>query len=116
MCVVSMVMDHYRDKWGPLLPTGPRITGDPLNPLGWPSPSTSGEPNQTSGPLLPNAEPPITDEELREFRMWLKRAREYDRRHNEPDCEMESKRAAIKEIARVLGVDVSFVDEQEGGA
>ena len=29
MCVVSMIMDHYGDKWGQRLPQGPR-------PYEWP--------------------------------------------------------------------------------
>ena len=89
MCVVSMIMDHYIDKWRPLTPTMP----------------------YRPAPVVINVEPPITDAEIREFRELLERARKYDREHNEPDCEMESKKNAIKELAKVLGIDVSFVDE-----
>lgn len=102
MCVVSMVMDHYYDKWRQL-PTPP-------DPLAKPQPSIQ----EVFNTLLPKAkEPPITDEEIREFRALLQRAREYDKRNNEPDCEMESKKAAIRTIAKQLGVDVSFIDEQQ---
>ena len=84
MCVVSMVMDHYRDKWSPL--------------------------TQPSYPTITNREPAITDAEIREFRELLNRAREYDKRNNEPECEMESKKEAVRNLAKILGVDVSFID------
>jgi hypothetical protein len=78
MCVVSMVMDHYQEKWGPLT---------------WPAPPT----------------PAISPEEVAEFRRLLDRAREYDARNNEPDCEMADKKAAIKRIADQLGVEIDFI-------
>lgn len=80
MCVVSMVMDHYREKWQPTT-TGTFIT--------WPQ--------------MP------TQEEIDEFRRLLERAREYDKRHNEPDCELDEKRQALKKIADQMGIDISFV-------
>lgn len=85
MCTVSMIMEHYREKWEPRL-------------YEWP-------------PAFPklNQEPAITDEEIREFRTLLERAREYDKRNNEPDCELNEKRDAIKRIAKSLGVEISFL-------
>lgn len=80
MCVMSMVMDHYYDKWYTL-------TADPL-------------PQQ---PLS------ITPEEVEEFRKLLERAREYDRQHNQPDCELEEKRRKVKELADALGVSIDFI-------
>ena len=44
-----------------------------------------------------------------EFRKLLERAREYDRRHNQPDCELESKRQEILRLAESLGVKIDFV-------
>lgn len=81
MCVVSMIMDHYRDKWAPMVPQQPFV---------WPVPYT----------------PPITPEEIAEFRRLLDRAREYDRRNNEPDCELEEKKEAIRKIAKALGIEI----------
>jgi hypothetical protein len=85
MCVVSMIMDHFHDKWQPYVPTTFPYT-------------------QTYPPV-----PVISQEEVNEFRRLLERAREYDKRNNEPDCEMEAKRKAIKDIADRLGVDISFL-------
>lgn len=98
MCVLSMVMDHYRDEWWhrlnppPLIPSAPPWTPSPYTP---------------TVPLVPR---PVTQEEVDEFRRLLERAREYDRRNNEPDCELDEKRQALKVIAEQMGVDISFVD------
>jgi hypothetical protein len=89
MCVVSMVMDHYWEKWKPLTP------GDPGRPLGPP-------------PFPPAAAPPITQDEILEFRRLLERAREYDKRNNEPDCEMEEKKRRLQDLADELGVSINF--------
>ena len=80
MCVQSMIMDHYGDKWGDLFK----------------------QPTFTTYPM-------ITPEEVAEFRTLLERAREYDKRHNEPECETEAKRQRLLAIAKELGVEISFV-------
>lgn len=82
MCSVSMIMDHYWEKWQP--------HKDYIFPL---------------PPLVS----PITWDEIQEFRRLLERAREYDRKHNQPDCELEEKRQRLKNLAAELGVDISFV-------
>lgn len=84
MCTVSMVMDHYHDKWklgGYVAPnTLPRIT------------------------LFPTPPPTISKEEVEEFRKLLDRAREYDKRNNEPNCELEEKKERLRALAKELGV------------
>lgn len=100
MCVVSMISDHYYDKWRRHVP---EPTPYPI----WPQP----QPLPTTIPAVS----PISDEEVREFRRLLERAREYDRANNEPDCEMEEKKRRLKELADLLGVDISFVDNPAGG-
>lgn len=97
MCTVSMVMDHYTDIWGRrLIPS--------------PAPFFPSDPNREGWPVRP-ASParPITDDELDEFRRLLERAREYDRKNNEPDCELDEKRQALKKLAEQMGVDIAFV-------
>lgn len=90
MCVVSMIYDHYNEQWPRRFPVQP----GQINPMPWAPP-----------PLVPSKR------EIDEFRRLLERAREYDKRNNEPDCEMANKKAKLKELAKQLGVDISFVDE-----
>lgn len=82
MCVYSMVMDHKRDEWDRRYPQWTRFEPPPDAP---------------------------TKEEIAEFRRLLERARDYDRKNNEPDCEMEEKRAKLRKLAKELGVEIDFV-------
>ena len=89
MCVVSMIMEHYTEKWD-----APRRYGDPIDYS------------------LPHFNPPaISPKEVAEFKRLLERAREYDKKHNEPDCELEEKRQALKRVADKLGLDIAFIDK-----
>jgi hypothetical protein len=97
MCVVSMVMDHFHDKWAPRVPTWPTI----------PSPQPVPLPYVPAPPAVPF--PGITPEEIQELRDLLERAREYDRRNSEPDCELDSKKDALKKLAKALGVEIDFL-------
>jgi hypothetical protein len=116
MCVVSMVSDHYIDKWTPYVqPWNGGIPNIPFVPI------PTAIPNNRPGDSIPweqtiHAKPGLTQEEIDQFRRdaeelkkLLKRAREYDTRNNEPECELESKRKTLKLIAAALGVDVSFI-------
>lgn len=100
MCVVSMIMDHHYDKWRRWLPESPIVIPPVVVPPTvvptYPAPA-------------PPAPSPITPEEIEEFRKLLERAREYDRRHNEPDCEQAEKRERLKKLAKELGVEIDFV-------
>lgn len=91
MCVVSMVMDHYRERWDP------QRTG--IYPTTFPQIQTV-----TFTPPVQ-----ITQAEVDEFRRLLERAREYDKRNNEPDCELDEKKQAIMTIGKLLGLDLSFL-------
>ena len=80
MCSVSMIMEHKYDEW--MRRTPPPFVYTP---------------------------PAITQQEVDEFRRLLERAREYDKKNNEPDCELEEKRQKLLTLAKELGVDISFV-------
>ncbi len=95
MCVVSMIMDHYDDKWNKKIQKPQTIKYEP------------GDGVDIPGVIYPF--PFITKEEIEEFRTLLERAREYDKRNNEPDCEMESKRQRILDLAKELGVEINFL-------
>jgi hypothetical protein len=83
MCVVSMIMDHYNDKWK-------KYIYPPLGPQQIPSAKELAE-------------------QIEELRKFIERAKEYDKRNNEPDCEMEEKRRLLKELAEKLGVEINFI-------
>jgi len=53
--------------------------------------------------------PVPSQQEIDEFRRLLERAREYDRKNNQPDCELEEKRRKLKDLAKELGVEIEFV-------
>ena len=95
MCVVSMIMDHYDDKWNKKIQEPQTIKYEP------------GDGVDIPGAIYPF--PFITKEEIEEFRQLLERGREYDKRNNEPDCEMESKRQRILDLAKELGVEINFL-------
>jgi hypothetical protein len=90
-----MVSDHFYDKWKD---RGWDTTGGSIGPLTYP-PLPSGKPLQ----------PLITQEEIAEFRKLLERAREYDRKHNEPDCELAEKKKRLQDLANQLGVKIDFL-------
>lgn len=102
MCAVSMIMDHYREKWQPVVPQVPM-------PYPVPVPFPQFPPQQQVV-----IAPQISQAEIDEFRKLLERAREYDKRHNEPDCELEEKRTVLLAIAKALGIDISFVLPSDG--
>lgn len=86
MCAVSAVMDHYHDSWYKRIVPTPYIPSDMIEPY----------------PI--NIEPPITDQEIRDFRDLYNRMKEYDAKTGQPDCELESKKQAVLDLAEQLGI------------
>lgn len=76
MCTVSMVMDHYRDKWYDPPPTDYGVSAPNL--IVWPV----GQP-------ITREEFDALKRDVLEMRELLKRAKKYDEDNGEPDCEME---------------------------
>ncbi len=92
MCVVSMVMEHKFNEWQ-----------QRFYPVYVPA--------QPPYPLVPPPSPPMpTQEEVDEFRRLLERAREYDRKNGEPDCELVEKRQKLQDMADSLGIEINFGD------
>lgn len=81
MCVISMVIDAKAYEWDQRYFQIPAIPYPPMP----------------------------TRQELDEFHRLLARAREYDKKHGEPDCEIEEKKAKLKAMADELGVAIEFV-------
>lgn len=123
MCVVSMIQEHYKDKWGK-----PPYRWPQQDPYQWPNqdpylspPSESEESFKErlkkfmdevnkqpadKGPV----QKPISNEEIEEFRQLLTKAREYDQKNNQPDCGLEDKRKRLLELAEELGVGKQIRD------
>lgn len=96
MCVVSMVGDHYADKW--------REWGQPVIPI-WPP-----------QPFMPTPSPvidPVDFEKLKqdvlEMKELLKKAKAYDEAKGEPDCEIAEKLAILRKVAELVGVPLDDV-------
>lgn len=92
MCVVSMVGDHYDDKWrGPfsqkLVNTGKTYT-------------FTGVSQKEFDDLK---------KEVDEMKKLLIRAKLYDEENEEPNCELEDKVAFLRKIAEAVGVDLEEV-------
>lgn len=98
MCVVSMVGDYYDDKWR-----------EPWK-INQPKPISVEDIVKLSiTPSITREEFDSLRKEVLEMKELLKRAVEYDKRNNEPNCEMEEKVALLKKVAEYVGVTLEDV-------
>lgn len=95
MCSVSMVGDHYRDifKDNPL-------TRQPN--VSWPVTVIQGD-----GPS--RREFNDLKRQVEEMKLLLARAKEYDERNGEPECEIDEKMDLLRRVAKLVGVDLDDV-------
>jgi hypothetical protein len=91
MCFVSVVMQHKYDEWYQR----------------YQNPQPTYIPPVT--PYVPAIVPMPSAQEVDEFRRLLDRAREYDKKMGQPDCELEEKRQQLRNLAETLGVKIGFV-------
>jgi len=56
---------------------------------------------------------PITSAEIAEFRDLLEKARRFDRDTNQPDCGSDKKKQALLKMAEALGIDISFINDDD---
>ena len=118
MCVYSMIVDHFGDKWTTppyTIPAGPTIPWRPepvVPPVTVPFP-----PVPPHIPERPAAQPykPLTPDEIEDLRKLLERATEYDKRTGQADCETEAKIERLKNIIKKLApeTDLSFLDGEK---
>jgi hypothetical protein len=89
-----MVADHYREKW----------------PQDYPWTVTP----HTIPPSAPTqAEFDRLKAEVDNLKKLLERAKEYDKKNNEPDCEIEDKVKFLKKVAESVGVDLEEVFKKD---
>lgn len=100
MCVVSMIGDHFRDKW-----TNPGGYGAAVTAI---SPSM---PNVMIRPITPvgRDEFEALKREVEEMKALLRRAKAYDERNGEPDCEIDEKMDVLRKVAKLVGIDLNDV-------
>jgi hypothetical protein len=99
MCVVSMVGKWWQDHQYPQYPW--------VQPYIQTSPADFSGTNITIG--VPQEEFDKLKKEVEDLKELLIRAKEYDRRNGEPDCEMDEKVELIKRIAELVKVDLEEV-------
>jgi hypothetical protein len=95
MCVVSMVSDHYRDKWTPL-GGGGGIGGGGAGYFPILDPISRAEFDKLKA-------------DVEEMKALLQRAKMYDAKNGEPDCEMADKVDLLRKVADLVGVSLDDV-------
>ena len=88
MCVVSMIGDHFNDKYKNY-PVQPWVINTPVP--------------------ISRQEFDALRKEVQEMKALLIRAKKYDEDNNEPHCEMEDKVELLKKVAKYVGVDLKEV-------
>ena len=84
MCVVSFVGDHFQQKW-----PEPIITWYPPNPT--------------------KEEFDALKKEVLEMKELLRKAKIYDEKNNEPNCEIEDKMEFLRKVAKLVNIDLDDV-------
>lgn len=102
MCAVSMVGDHYRDKWNQQPWAQPAM---PYQPMGGIGAAIGAQPMQ----YVPRYEFDKLKAEVEEMKALLIRAKAYDEANNEPHCEIEEKMALLRNVAKMVGVNLDDV-------
>lgn len=97
MCVVSFIGDHYEEKWQPYLPLLPTAVGADVNY------------GIKIFPRISRSEFDQLKKEVEEMKKILIKAKIYDEKNNEPNCEMEEKIKFIKQIAKFVGIDLEDI-------
>lgn len=95
MCVFSMVVDHYQKTW-PEIPKYPDIPG-----VTWPDFLDTVDGKQKQKEL---------EKRIEEMEELLRKAKIYDEENNEPDCESETKKKTLQELADLWEVEINFPD------
>lgn len=87
MCTVSMIGDHFNDKWK-----------QPFY-----------QQTFTNIPEITKAEFDALKKEVEEMKALLKRAKIYDEQNGEPNCEMDDKMAMLRKFAEAVGISLDDI-------
>jgi hypothetical protein len=90
MCFVSMVGDHFRDQF---------------SQRNW-----FTDFNQFQAlPAVSRQEFDELKREVEGMKALLKRAKEYDERNGEPECEVDEKMDLLRKVAKLVGIELDDV-------
>ena len=92
MCAVSMIGDHYTQKWQQ---GAGGAGGFGTTQIVYPPPSRE--------------EFDALKKEVLDMKELLKRAKEYDEKTHQKDCETEQKLELLRQVAKAVGVDLEDV-------
>lgn len=96
MCMVSNIGDQYHGYF---------------RPTKWyPNPG----PYFKANPEVTKAEFEALRKEVMEMKELLKRAKAFDERTGQPDCEMDDKMAILRRVAKAVGIDLEDVLSPQG--
>ena len=109
-----MIGDHYRDEWPnrfPWLPPNPDLPTWPTSPDSW---SILPKPPFPDYPL-PQQDGPTQEQfddlkrQVEDMKKLLEKAVEYDKKNNEPHCEIEDKMEFLRKVAALVGISLDDV-------
>jgi len=87
MCTVSMIGDHFNNKWN----------------------QPYYQQTFTNLSSISKQEFDALKKEVEDMKQLLIRAKIYDEKNNEPNCEIEEKIETLRKIADLMGVDLNDV-------
>lgn len=87
-----MIADHWIDKWNQP-PYNPVETTIVTIPTVFPEPTVVS---------------PLTQDEINELRELLRKAKEYDEKTGQKECELESKKELLRQMAKDMGVNLEL--------
>lgn len=104
MCVVSFVGDHYWDKWRPQ----PWVVPTPIYPINTEPVYQPVDINiDLSG--VDKQEIEKLKKEVAEMKELMRKAKIYDEKNNEQNCENDEKMNILRKIAEAVGIDLDEV-------
>jgi hypothetical protein len=95
MCSYSMIADHYGQKWRDQYPG--------INDL-YRQPGGIGQVHVAG--FVSKGEFDALKKEVADLKELLIKAKEYDARTGQPDCEAEDKTAILRAVAKLVGIDI----------
>lgn len=95
MCVVSMIMDDYKEDWSRKYP--------------WTITTGGTYPTPTNPPAVDQATIDEMRKDIERLKRQVEAAKEYDTRNNEPECGLEEKRKVLQDIAKAFKLEIDFL-------